>query len=137
MPDAGERGVLCGLLAGRRLELHDQFSGYPPAIFHLDALRLGPLPDLGSVQPTRRPLAPATGGPTGAAVDSPPSPHEDSQCVPQLLGMPAVQVDFIFRAVQPKADCAFGGAAVQVNEQGLYPLWAMAAPFLTMTGAPS
>jgi hypothetical protein len=71
LPD--ERRVLWTLLAGRRLELDHQFSGYPPAVFHLDALRLGPLADLSGVQPAGRSPAPAAVattasiGPTGTA----------------------------------------------------------------------
>ena len=39
--------------SGRRLELGNQFSGHSTAMFHLDALRLGPLMDLRGVQPAR------------------------------------------------------------------------------------
>lgn len=51
----------CALLAGRGLKFHDQFSAYAPAVFQLDALRLGPLPDFGGIQPARRSPAPAAG----------------------------------------------------------------------------
>jgi hypothetical protein len=95
--------VLCALRAGCRLELDDQFSGHPPAVFHLDALRLGPLSDLGGVQPARRSPAPAAGGSAGATAN-PPSPHVGRQRVTQLLGMLSVQVDLILCAVQPEAD---------------------------------
>lgn len=91
------------LLTGSRLEFYDQFSGYLPAIFHLDVMRLGPLPDLGGVQPARRSPAPAAGGSAGATAN-PPSPHVGRQRVTQLLGMLSVQVDLILCAVQPEAD---------------------------------
>ena len=54
--------MLCILLGGGRLELGHQFSGYPSAVFHFDALGLGPLTDLSSVQNVRRSPAPAAGG---------------------------------------------------------------------------
>ena len=87
------------LLTGSRLEFYDQFSGYLPAIFHLDVMRLGPLPDLGGVQPARRSPAPPRAGRR-----EPPSPHVGRQRVTQLLGMLSVQVDLILCAVQPEAD---------------------------------
>jgi hypothetical protein len=106
------------LLPGCRLEFHDQFSGYSPAVFHLDALRLGPLPDLGGVQPARRSPAPAASRPTRATADPPPSPHVGRQRVPELLGVLGVQVDFVLRAVQPEADRALCGAASSGNAPG-------------------
>jgi hypothetical protein len=36
-----------------RLERDDQFSGHPSSVLHLDAMRLGPLADLGAVQAVR------------------------------------------------------------------------------------
>jgi len=129
--------VLCILLAGCSLELDDQFSGYPPAVFHLDALRLGPLSDLGGVQPVRRSPAPSAGGSAGATANPPPSPHIGRQRVPQLLRMLGVQVDLILRAVQPEADRALRGAAVQIIDEQGRTFWATAAPFFTVTGAPS
>ena len=50
------------LLAGGRLELDHQFGRHPAAVFHLDALRLGPLADLGGVQAARRSPAATAGG---------------------------------------------------------------------------
>ena len=41
------------LLADSGPELDYHVSGYPAAVFYLDALRLGPLADLDSVQITR------------------------------------------------------------------------------------
>ena len=117
--DAASRRA-CSLLAGCRSELDDQFSGYPPAVFHLDALRLGPTPDLDGVQPARWSPAPAAGGPARAAAHPPPTLDMGRQRVPQLPGMLVVQVDLILRAVQPEADSTLGDAAVEViNNQGL------------------
>jgi hypothetical protein len=54
------------------------------------------------------------------------SPFADStqvagQGIPQLLGMPGVQVDLVLRAVQAEPDGSFGGTAIEViDEQGLY-----------------
>ena len=59
------------LARGRRLELDHQFGGYPATVFHLDALRLGPLTDLGGVHPAGRSPAPAAGGPTGTTTYPP------------------------------------------------------------------
>ena len=111
----------CTLLAGRRLELDHQFSGYPPAVFHFDSLRLGPLTDPSGVQSARRFPAAAASGPAGATANPPPSPYVGRQRVPQLLGVLGVEVDLILGAVQPEADRPLGGAAVDViDEQGLY-----------------
>jgi hypothetical protein len=49
-----EQGALRSLLAGRRFKSDYQFSGYPSAVFYLDAARLGPLPALGGVHSARR-----------------------------------------------------------------------------------
>jgi hypothetical protein len=95
MPLPDERRVLRVLLAGRCFELHDQFSGYSASVLHLDALSLGPLADLGSVQPPLRSSAPDAGGPAGSAADPPPGPDIRGQGVPQLLGVLGVQVDLI------------------------------------------
>ncbi len=111
------------LLAGSGPELDYQVSGYPAAVFYLDALRLGPLADLDGVQITCRPAS----APAGAAGDSASSIHVPGQCIPQFLGVPGVQVDLILGAVRllgavrPEADGTLGGAAVEVfDEQGLY-----------------
>ncbi len=42
------------LVSGGRLEFHYQLSRHPAAVLYLDALRLGPLADLGGIQPARR-----------------------------------------------------------------------------------
>ena len=111
----------CALLAGCRLKLHDQFSGYPTAILHFNALSLGPLAHLGGVQPARRSPARAARGPPGRAAGPPGSAHVAGQGIPQLLGMPGVQVDLAVRAVQAETDGFLGGTAVKViYEQGLY-----------------
>ena len=83
----------------------------------MDTLRLGPLSDLRSVQSASRSLALAAGGPARAAANPPPGPHIGSQRVPQLLGMPGVQVDLLLRAVQPEADRTLSGTAVQVIDE--------------------
>jgi hypothetical protein len=57
------------LLAGSGPELDDQVSGYPAAVFYLDALCPGPLADLDGVQIARHPAAVAAGWPAGAAAD--------------------------------------------------------------------
>src|SRR5579862_1339278 len=105
------------LLAGRRFELDHQFSGDPPAVFHVDSLRLCPLTDLSGVQRARRSPAPAASGPTGATANPAPSPYVGRQRVPQLLCMLGVQVDLVLAAVQSEADCPFGGAAVDVIDE--------------------
>jgi hypothetical protein len=118
---ADERNGECTLLAGCRLELHDEFSGYPAAVLHFNALGLGPLAYLGGVQPACRSLARAARRPPGSAADPPGSAHVAGQSIPQILGMPGVQVDLVLRAVQAETDGSFGGTAVKVvYEQGLY-----------------
>src|SRR5690349_3490855 len=111
----------CTLLAGCRLKLHDQFSGYPAAIRHFNALSLGPLAYLGWVQPACRSTARATRRPPGSAAGPPGSTHVAGQGIPQLLGILGVQVDLVLRAVQAETDRSFGGTAIKViDEQGLY-----------------
>lgn len=116
------------LLAGSGLEFDHQVSGYPAAIFHLDALCPGPLADLGGVQAVRRPAAAAAGWLAGAAAHPAASIHVPRQSLSHVLGVLGVQVDLILGAVQPEADGTFGGAAVEViDEQGL-DLLSTAAP---------
>jgi hypothetical protein len=115
------RAVPCTLLARRRLKLHDQSSRHPAAILHFNALGLGPLAYLGCVQPVCRSTARAARRPPGSAADPPGSTHVAGQGIPQLPGMPGVQVDLVLRAVQAETDGSFGGTAVEViDEQGLY-----------------
>src|ERR1700755_1862421 len=85
--------------AARRLNLHAQCSGYPTAILHFNALSLGPLAHLGGVQPARRSPARATRRPPGRDAGPPGSAQVAGQGIPQLLGMPGVQVDLVVRAV--------------------------------------
>ena len=59
--------VIPVLLRGGRLEFDHQLGGHPSAVFYLDALGLGPLTDLGGVQPARRSPAPASCRPTNTA----------------------------------------------------------------------
>src|SRR5689334_18556084 len=117
---AGERGGECTLLAGCRLELHDELSGYPTAILHFNALGLGPLAYLGGVQSARRSPARGARRPPGSAAGPPSSTHVARQGIPQLLGMLGVQVDLVLRAVQAETDGSLGGTAVKIiDEQGL------------------
>ena len=72
------------LLHGRGLELHDEFGGYPAAVFDVDALAPGPVPDFGGVRAACAGLA---AGP-GRALGAWPSPPD---CVaapisPAILG---------------------------------------------------
>ena len=109
------------LLSGGGLELDHQFGRHPPAVLHLDALRLGPLADLGAVHPARRCPAPAPGWPPRTAPGPPGRMHIARQRIPQRLGMLGVQVDLVLGAVQPEADSALSLAAIKVvDEQGLY-----------------
>ena len=71
---ADERGPYA-LLARCRLELHDQFGGYPAAVLYVNALGLGPLAYLGGVQHACRAPARAAGRPPGSTADSPGSIH--------------------------------------------------------------
>jgi hypothetical protein len=48
--DCRAGGLNLVLLRGRGLELHDEFSGYPAAVFDLDALAPGPVADLDGVR---------------------------------------------------------------------------------------
>ena len=113
--------MLCTLLARCRFELHDQFGGYPAAILHFNALGLGPLAYLGGVQPARRSPARAARQPPASAADPPGSTCVAGQGIPQLLGMPGVQVDLVLRAVQAETDGSLGGTGVKViDQQGLY-----------------
>jgi hypothetical protein len=128
-----EQGVPCALLAGCRLELHDQFTGYPAAVLHVNALGLGPLAYLGGVQPACRSPTRAAGRPPGSAAGPPGSTHIAGQGVPQLLGVPGVQVDLVLRAVQGETDRSFGGTAVKVIDEQVCIFWAMtSAPFLPL-----
>ena len=118
---ADERGGECTLLAGCLLELHDEFSGYPSAILHFNALGLGPPAYLGGVQSIRLRFASAAGWPPGAGAESAASGCIACQGVSQLPGMLGVQVDLVLRAVQAETDGSVGGTAVKViDEQGLY-----------------
>ena len=126
------------LFPGRGLELDHQFSRYPSAVFHLDALRLGPLADLGGVQPARRRPAPAPGRPPGTAPCAPGSGHKRRQRVPQCPGVLGAQVDLVLGAVQREPDSTLGLAAINViDEQSLYLLSHGRSVLLTNVGAPA
>ncbi len=92
------------LLSGHRLELDYQLSGHPSAVFDVDALCLGPLADLGRVQPVRRCFASGAGWPPGTASGSAGGSHVACQCVPEFLGVLSVQVDLVVGAVEAEAD---------------------------------
>ena len=112
--------MLCDYWPVADLNFTTSSAGTPPAVFHLDALRLSPLPDLGGIQPAAWCPARAAGRPAGATAGPPPSPYVGRQRVTQLPGMLGVQVDLVLRAVQSEADRALRGAAIQVvDEQGL------------------
>src|SRR6266568_1311094 len=109
------------LFLGSGLELDYQLGRYPSAVFHLDALCLGPLTDLGAVQPPSRCPTPAPGRPSGASSCPPGSSHITRQRGPQRLGMFRAQVDLVLRTVQPEPDSTFSLTAIKViDEQGLY-----------------
>ena len=102
-------------------EFGHQIGGHPAAVFHLDALCPGPLADIGRVQDARRPGAIAAGRLASAAAHPAGRAHVSGQRIPQLPGVPCVQVDLVLGAVQTEPDGTLGGAAVDViDEQGLY-----------------
>src|SRR6266566_3343881 len=109
------------LLSGSGLEPGHQSGGHPPAVLDLDALRPGPLADLGAIHPAPRRPAPRPGRPPGTAPGPPRRPHIARQRIPQRLSVLSVQVDLILGAIQPEADSALSLAAIEVvDEQGLY-----------------
>ena len=109
------------LLTGGGPELYYQVSGYPAAVLHLDALRLGPFADLGAIDAIGPCPAPAPGRPPRTASGPPRRPHVARQRIPQRLGMLGVQVDLVIGAVQTEADSSFSLTAIKViDEQGLY-----------------
>ena len=91
------------LLAGGSLEFGHQIGGYPAAVFHLDALCPGPLADIGRVQDARRPGAIAAGRLASAAAHPAGRAHVSGQRIPQLPGVPCVQVDLVLGAVQTES----------------------------------
>ena len=108
------------LLSGRGLESGHHLGWYPAAVCHLDALRLGPLADLGGASPSARAHAPPGKAPRTASGPAG-RPHVARQLIPQCLGVLGIQVDLVLGAVQPEPDSAFSLAAVEViDEQGLY-----------------
>ncbi len=134
-PDEPRR--LQGLLSGSRLELDDQLGGHPSAVFYLDALRLGPLTDLGGVQPAHRAPAPASGRPPGTAASPPGSPHIPRQRVPQFLGVPGVQVDSYLVPSSAKWTVPSAALPSRSSMNRVCTFWATATPFLTLAGGPS
>jgi len=121
LPQSQRRGSSWSLLSGGGLELHDQLGGHPAAVLYLDALRFGPLADLGAAGPACPCLAPAPGSVPRTGCSPPARGHVPGQGIAQLLGVLGVQVDFILGAVQAEADRALSLAAVKVIDvQGLY-----------------
>src|SRR6516164_4388201 len=109
------------LVPGRGLEPDHQFSRHATAVLDLDALRLGPLTNLGGVDSAGRGPAPAPGRPPGRAGAPPPRVNVPGQCLPQRCGVLCVQVDLVLGTIQRKADGALGLSAIDViDEQGLY-----------------
>src|ERR1700733_5096836 len=107
-------------LRGRRLELHDELGGYPAAVFDVDALAPGPVPDLGGVRAALAGLA-AGPGRTPRAGLWPGRVDIRGERGAQRLGVPGAEVDLVAGAVQGEPDSAVGRAAVQVvDEQSLY-----------------
>src|SRR5260370_31676737 len=92
-------------------------SRQPSAVFHLDALRPGPLPDLSRVQRAHRRPASGPGRPPATAARPPGAAHVTRQRTSQLPGMPGAQIDLVLRAVQPEADGAVGVTAITVIDQ--------------------
>ncbi len=105
------------LLSGSCLESGLKLSRHPSAVFHLDALRLGPLPDLSRVQRAYRRPASSPGRPPATAACPPGGAHVARQRASQLLGMPGAQIDLVLRAVQPEADGAVCLTAIKVIDQ--------------------
>jgi hypothetical protein len=100
----GFRGAFRALLCCGGLELGYQFGGYASAVFDVDALCLGPLANLGGIQPVRLGLASAWGWPPGTTADPATGTDITRKCVPQLLGVLSVQVDLVLGAVQSEVD---------------------------------
>jgi hypothetical protein len=111
-PKPRPRGTFRQLLSGGGLELDDELGGHPSAVLHLDALRLGPLADLGAVVAVCRRLAAAPGWPPGTAPGPPRRPHVARQCIPQCLGVPGVQVDLVLGTVQPASRSSMNSVCI-------------------------
>jgi hypothetical protein len=87
------------LLSSRGLELDQRFSGHPSAMFHLDALRLGPLAGFSAVCPVAGVLrAP------GLVARHRLGPSCRASASRSARGMPGVQSDVLLGARQPGAD---------------------------------
>jgi hypothetical protein len=87
------------LLSSRGLELDQRFSGHPSAMFHFDALRLGPPADCRAVCPVAGVLrAP------GLVARHRLGPSCRASVSRSARGMPGVQSDVLLGALQPGAD---------------------------------
>ena len=87
------------LLSSRGLELDQRFSGHPSAMFHFDALRLGPPADCRAVCP----VAGVLGAP-GLVARHRLGPSCRASVSRSARGMPGVQSDVLLGALQPGAD---------------------------------
>src|SRR5262245_58223491 len=106
----------------RRLILADQLAWHPTAVSHLDALRLGPLTNLGRARSAARILTSAAGGsPPGGTADLATSRDVLLRGLTQRLRMGGAQVNLVLRTIETKVDGSFCLTAVEViDEQGLY-----------------
>src|SRR5689334_3548287 len=103
------------------LNLTTSSAGTRPRSFYVNTLGLGPLADLGGVQPGgRRPAGGASGTP-GPAAGPPRGAHVGRQCLAQRLGVRGVQVDLVLGAIKAETDRPFRLGPVEVvNEHSLY-----------------
>jgi hypothetical protein len=99
------------LSAGGCFELDDELCGYPAAVFHVDALVLGPVPDLGGLGTARAGCASAPGWPPTARA-APGCADVRGERAAQCLGVPFAQVDLEVCAVQSEPDRPLGRASV-------------------------
>jgi hypothetical protein len=116
------------LLPGCGLELDDQPGRHPSTVFHADAVRLGPLADLGGVQPACSRPASAAGWPPGTAPGPAGSMDRARQRLSQRPGMPGAQVDLIPGAVRPEPDGAPAWVPTRSPMDRVGVFWATDAP---------
>jgi hypothetical protein len=102
MPPEARATSRPGLRPHGRLVLFDDAGRNPAAVLDLDALALGPLADLGSVDGVA--AAPAPGCTPGCAAGPPGVREVDFQRLAELVAVRSAEVDFVVRAVQAEAD---------------------------------
>jgi hypothetical protein len=123
------------LFAFGGLKLHHQFSGYPAAVLHLDALGLRPIADLGGVvcgdgRPPAETLLPAFGSsPAGCRV-----PVER---LAECIGVLVVEVYLVVRAVKREPDCTFGLTAIDVIDEQRLDFLGHCSPLTTQMNWPN